>query len=207
MSLIYLGQHIFVVVRWQTDFFDVDCHRSCFYDLMQIICAVDRCSPKKAWKYISCHIFRWTDLLMLFAVFFSVPSPYNTKYILGRRPLNSLMGCPFISSFIFSSTFFVDCTVGKVVAGVFARVIKIEMMIHIVVEIVSLCRMDQTVIVCHEKDSTITLCWIDMIVMKLVHENFWNIHFEIWICRHMSVYLTGCLVWQYILLLNFQLIF
>ena len=38
----------FIVVQRQTDFFDVDCHHiSCLHNLLQVMCAADRCAPKR----------------------------------------------------------------------------------------------------------------------------------------------------------------
>ena len=105
VSLFYIGEHIFCS-RAETDrlfWFWRSSYHVCNISYKLWVPSID--ARQKGLENSSSHIFRITDLFMLFAAFFSAPFPSNAEHIFVRKPTNSLMGCLFISSFIFPSTF------------------------------------------------------------------------------------------------------
>ena len=120
--LYYLGEHIFVVVRRQTDFFMLTVIASCLWDLIQVIC---RRHAKQGLKILLVPHFPRKGLVYAFCgiLFRTVALQRRIQFQSKTDELFDGMTLHLILNF--SQHLFVDCTVGRVVAGAFTCVIKV----------------------------------------------------------------------------------
>ena len=132
----------FVVIWRQADFLNVDCHHIMLVGSYTSHVCSRSLLTKQSLKILLVSHLSSNGLVYAFCSFLFSAVAFQHRINFRSKTDKLFDGVSFYLVFYFTQHLLIDCTVGRMVAGVFTCVIKIEMMAHVVIEIFSLYRIN-----------------------------------------------------------------